>query len=59
MRKDVIYWFIFILLEIFLWRFSIVLVSLECIPANLIGLGLAFLAILAILVFFNNVVYKE
>lgn len=59
MRKDIIYWFIFILLEIFLWRFSIVLVSLECILANLVGLGLAFLAILAILVFFNNVVYKE
>lgn len=59
MYKLVIYWFIFLFVEMFLWTIGMRLLSIASTMANFIGLGVILMAILVIIWYFEHMIYKD
>ena len=59
MYKLVIYWFIFLFVEMFLWTIGMHLLSVASTMANFIGLGIILMAILVIIWYFEHMIYKD
>lgn len=59
MYKLIIYWFIFLFVEMFLWTTGMHFISISSTIANFIGLGIILVAILILIWYFEHVIYKD